>query len=461
MAADRSSSQDSTGSGATSANNNPQSANNSSGTRPLFSLTVDPNALEQEIDQATHALHSTVNSLLSTMQSSVFGGLETLSKEMSTLEKNSKEFVEQHALENYQHHLPQFPWNFRTTGPKKRYRITIEELPPLEAEEDGEASSKVLSTTSFGAESSPTTMTVVKGKSEGDDFTIQQGKIGTADEGKTVITASVVPGLLDWLLFTTHDDSFFRRLGQPNADEDDENVERKYDVFGGTKVRELHHVGGHSKEEQEAAQKRIVPALVEKVKKVGTSWEKDARHWWQSKHGHGDQDNKSPQELDRQHHLFVGTSQSDQDQEEERHSQRWPRGRTWGRSESYSQTTVTRPDGTIEHRSVNSVNGETETLIKIQHPDGSIEETITRENHNGHSHNDRHGGFRDRWAHRRRLETDEDRERDALTAVVAEAMASEIEQQQPQQKGQKEEEGSEKSRSWPPKRSTRRQERDD
>ena len=127
--------------------------------------------------------------------------------------------------------------------------------------------------------------------------------------------------------------------------------------------------------------------------------------------------------------------------------------------QSYSQTTVTHPDGTIEHRSVNSINGETETAIKIQHPDGSIEETVTREDHDGHSHNDRHGGFRDRWAHRRRLETDEDRERDALTAVVAEAMASEIEQKQPQE-GQKEER-SEKSKSWSPKRWMHRQERDD
>lgn len=108
--------------------------------------------------------------------------------------------------------------------------------------------------------------------------------------------------------------------------------------------------------------------------------------------------------------------------------------------QSYSQTTVTRPDGTVEHRTVNNLNGEIETTIKIRHPDGSMEETVTREN-------------------RRRYESDEDRKRDSVAAVVAEAMATERlaareKEQQPQAQ-------QEKSRSWPPKAWIRRQERDD
>ncbi|KAF9941083.1 hypothetical protein BGZ67_005942 [Mortierella alpina] len=433
---------------------------NSNSSRSIFSVTVDPNALEQELDQAAQALHSTVNSLLNTMQSSVFGGLETLSREMSALEQTSKSFLEDH----HPYHAVQsrFPWSLRTDGPKKRYRITIEELPPLE---DAGAKKVLTTTTASGT------------VSDGEDFTITQGKAGTADEGKTVITASVAPGLLDWLLFTTHEDSFFRRLGHQQQQQQSETTD--YDMVGGTRIHELKD----EREEplQEVAKKRVVPALVEKVKQVGTNWEKDARQWWHSKAQRSEEARRGRETeeldnefLDRQHHLFTGVrAQNDRDQDEERHSRRWPRGESWARSESYSQTTVTRPDGTVEHRTVNSVNGETETVVKIQHPDGSVEETVThhqdsdpsRQNshRHGRQHDDQYGGFRDRWAHRRQnqylYEGEEDRERDAVAAVVAEAIAAEKEaeaeeyqQQQQQQQG--------KSRSWPPKAWTRRQERD-
>ncbi|KAF9101288.1 hypothetical protein BGX27_011540 [Mortierella sp. AM989] len=374
---------------------------NNNGNRPIFTLTMDPNALEQEIDQAAKALHSTVNSLFNTMQSSVFGGLESLHKEMSALERSSKEYLEKHPLHSYHDHFQQFPWSFRTDGPKKRYRITIEELPPLD-----EKSSKVLSTKGDSA------------LTKDEDITITHGKAGTPDEGKTVITASVAPGLLDWLLFTTHDDSFFRRLGQPQTETS-------------TKIKELNEVE-QSKEEQEAAKPRIVPALVEKVKQAGTSWEKGARHWWQGNHHKDQQEDLKETEDDQQQ------------------SRRWPRGRSWGSSESYSQTTVTRADGTVEHRAVNSVNGETETVIKIHYPDGTTEETITRENSDRN-----HGSFRDRWAPR--SQNDEDRERGSIAAVVEDAFAAEKEAEFVSE----EQKGSSKSRSWPPKAWIRRQERDD
>ncbi|KAF9349364.1 hypothetical protein BGX26_012317 [Mortierella sp. AD094] len=335
---------------------------NSNGSRPIFTLTMDPNVLEQEIDQAAQALQHTVSSLFSSMQSSVFGGLESLQKEMSSFERSSKEFMEQHPLHSYHNH---FPWSFKTDGPKKRYRITIEELPPLEDEK----SSKLLSTTTGSSSST-------KNANGEEEMTITQGKVGTPDEGKTVITASVAPGLLDWLLFTTHEDSFFRRLGQSNK------AETSTTDVSSTKIRELSEAE-HSKDEQEAARQRIVPELVEKVKQVGTSWEKEARHWWQR--------NRSEEQDDRK--------EVSQIEEEKQESRRWPRGRSWGFGESFSRTTVTRPDGTIEQRSVNTINGETETIIKIQYPDGSIEETINRENNGGHE--DRPG----RWGYH----SDEDR----------------------------------------------------
>ncbi|KAG0216585.1 hypothetical protein BGX33_012443 [Mortierella sp. NVP41] len=444
-------------------NNNNNNDNSNGGSRPIFSLTMDPNALEHEIDQATQALHSTVNSLLNTMQSSVFGGLETLSREMSALEKSSKTFLEDHPFEKYQN---QFPWSFRTDGPKKRYRITIEELPPLtEAEiqqqQKEQAKKNKVLTTSTG---------VVEAK-DGEDFTITKGQAGTADEGKTVITASVAPGLLDWLLFTTHEDSFFRRLGPYSSSTNSESQgatiqELKDDTSAVTTTTAAGGaaVSGHDETQKTGGGGRV-PALVEKVKQVGTSWEKDARHWWQRKRSAGQEQSSSSSSSttpDHQHHLFSGTSQSEQDQEEERVSHRWPRGRTWGRSESYSQTTVTRPDGTVEHRTVNTVNGETETVVKIQHPDGSIEETITRQN-DGHRHGRDHGhGQRFfQWNNRHgTTEEDNDRERDVIAAVVAEAISAEkqaeFEEQQRQQEG-----SSSSSRSWSPKDWSRRQGRDD
>lgn len=121
---------------------------------------------------------------------------------------------------------------------------------------------------------------------------------------------------------------------------------------------------------------------------------------------------------------------------------------------------------------MNSVNGETETVVKIQHPDGSVEETVThhqdrdpaRQSSVGHGrHDEQYGGFRDRWAHRRQnqylYENEEDRERDAVAAVVAEAIAAEKEAEAEEyQQHQQPQQG--KSRSWPPKAWTRRQERE-
>ncbi|KAG0048972.1 hypothetical protein BGZ83_006157 [Gryganskiella cystojenkinii] len=405
--------------------------------RSIFSVTMDPNALEQELDQAAHALHSSVNSLLNTMQATVFGGLETLSREMATLERNSKDYLEQSLQEGQQHvghHM--FPWSLRNDGPKKRYRITIEELPPLE---EGDKKGGVFTTSRPGKDQE-----LQQKDPQEEEFTITQGKAGTADEGKTVITTSVSPGLLDWLLFTTHEDSFFRRLGQKKETEG-------YDVIGGTSTKITELKDGEDAHEQDAAKKRIVPALVEKVKKVGTTWEKDARHWWQRKA----EEHREASADDHQHHLFSGTSQSERDQEEERQARHWPRGRSWGRSETFSQTTVTRPDGTVEHRTVNSLNGDTETIVKIQHPDGSVEETVTRENNQwGQGHG--HGQGRRGWGISERNEEDQDQVRDEVTAVIAEAFADEL--KAADAKEQETQQQHKASKSWPPKAWVRRHE---
>ncbi|KAG0341656.1 hypothetical protein BG004_005953 [Podila humilis] len=422
--------------GASGTSNQP----NHAGGRSIFSVTMDPAAIEQEIDHAAQALHSTVNTLLNTMQSSVFGGLETLSREMSTMEKQSKSYLESH-----QH----FPWSLRSDGPKKRYRITIEELPALDPASPSKPEAAMTTTmTNTG-----TKVATMGRDGDDDDFTITQGKVGTADEGKTVITASVAPGLLDWLLFTTHDDSFFRRLGQRNSEDNSNNG---YDVIGGTKITELkdndyttttaYNNNMASADEHAAAQKRIVPAIVDKVKQVGTSWEKGARHWWQGQGSDKDKDKDQKDKenemgMDAQHHLLVGS-------EGENHGRRWPRHHHWESSESYSQTIVTRPDGTVETRSVNTVNGETETKIKIVHQDGSVEETVTRESKNAGYGGPRGGRWGGGGNHKAQEENfnESDGERELVSAIVEEAIETE--------------KAAERKRNWPPKAWVRRHERD-
>lgn len=105
---------------------------------------------------------------------------------------------------------------------------------------------------------------------------------------------------------------------------------------------------------------------------------------------------------------------------------------------------MTRPDGTIEHRTVNTVNGDTETMVKIQHPDGSVEETVTRENNN--------------WGGRRGWDTSDeaknDHERDIVAAVVHEAMINEDKASHGADDQPK------SSKSWPPKAWVRRNERE-
>lgn len=110
---------------------------------------------------------------------------------------------------------------------------------------------------------------------------------------------------------------------------------------------------------------------------------------------------------------------------------------------------------------MNTLNGETETVVKIEHPDGSIEETVTRQG-NGHDHH-RHG----RGDERQRLfqrnngrneEYEDDRERDVIAAVVAEAISTEKAAEFERQQRVQENDG---GRSWPPKAWSRRQEREE
>ncbi|KAF9977929.1 hypothetical protein BGZ73_004369 [Actinomortierella ambigua] len=400
-------------------------------------MTMDPNALERELDHVAHELHSTVSSMLNTMQSSFLGGLDSLSREV-------RQFEDQHR---------QFPWTFRhftdgvEGGPKKRYRITIEEIPSEESEEDagayghaghrapivsiqGHPRKETLQEKGSDDKSKDVMLVAKEVDAAGHElFSIQQGKKGTQEEGKTVITtttnSSIAPGLLDWLLFTTHEDSFFRRLGrgaaeyypppQAAAAKIEEIQDRTAAVPPEAAVTPS-TTTTTATNTSTCAEQHPRAALVDKVKQVGASWERGARDWWHwgndkweqhrnHRHQHQQQDTLSEEErrqpfwLRRENnHVLSGSGLENEQQQQQVKQTAQPRWQSWDRHE----TTVTHPDGTIESKMVSSLNGETETRTKLIRPDGTIEETVTHDrNHNGHHR----GGWGDRhrqarsWLH--------------------------------------------------------------
>ncbi|KAG0261768.1 hypothetical protein DFQ27_002776 [Actinomortierella ambigua] len=482
-------------------NNNNNNHYHTSGARPLFSMTMDPNAIERELDHVASELHSTVSSVLNTMHSSFLGGLDSLSREVQHLE-------DQHR---------QFPWTFRhfssadgvdaaAGAPKKRYRITIEEIPPSSSsstEEEDNAAGPMVVVQGRTPNKAEMEEKEKKNKNEvllakevdghgRELFSIHQGKVGTRDEGKTVITttsnSSIAPGLLDWLLFTTHEDSFFRQLGRGAAEHhhhvpvSSSTTAAKIEEIQDRTAAAVPSVAAVTPSSSETDQQQRQPsAIVDKVKRVGASWERGARDWWHwgnekwHQHRHPQdsysaeevEDRRAPFWLRRENsHVLAGSGLDPQSQQEEEVEAR-PRWQSWGRHESFSQTTVTRPDGTIESKMVSSLNGETETRTKLIHPDGTIEETVThdRSHHpdNGHYHG--WGGSGDGHHH------------GPLAAHVhvqhawphaREAMGSAKKDERvvvPQNGGERRQEEEEavmgdKKRSWPPKAWLRRQEQE-
>ncbi|KAF9431154.1 hypothetical protein BGZ76_000526 [Entomortierella beljakovae] len=71
----------------------------------------------------------------------------------------------------------------------------------------------------------------------------------------------------------------------------------------------------------------------------------------------------------------------------ENNQRNWPPRRrdSLKRNESFSQTTITRPDGTVESKivTIDQDSGMSETTTRIQRPDGSIQETIQRRSNHG------------------------------------------------------------------------------
>ncbi|KAF8985589.1 hypothetical protein BGZ52_010390 [Haplosporangium bisporale] len=178
-------------------------------------------------DQERTALSRTLNSLALAVQSSVFGGLGSLAHDLTLTEKRTLDSTlfasrrcsttkvplpiqaqQQQQQQQQQQSQPvnsatffdqqtehqQRPWY------KKKYRIIVQEI------SDDDDNSSISDTTTAG------TGLPITAES---DIAIAPTlpKSGSSSSS----TTAMPPGLLDWLLFTTHEDSFFRHLGRANA----------------------------------------------------------------------------------------------------------------------------------------------------------------------------------------------------------------------------------------------------
>ncbi|KAG0018772.1 hypothetical protein BGZ81_010082 [Podila clonocystis] len=187
----------------------------------MYTFTMDPTPQEDSKgDKERTALSRSLNSLALAVQSSAFGGLGSLAHDLTLTENgtlNTARYASRcsvpdaplnhlqihqqpqpvisatffdHQTENQQ----QRPWY------KKKYRIIVQEI---SGEEDDNSYSD--------PNVSDTTTERLN--------TLTPESVSTLPKSGSVSSSSpaMPPSLLDWLLFTTHEDSFFRHLGQAHT----------------------------------------------------------------------------------------------------------------------------------------------------------------------------------------------------------------------------------------------------
>ncbi|KAG0332790.1 hypothetical protein BG000_009737 [Podila horticola] len=180
---------------------------------------------DSKIDQDRTALSRTLNSLALAVQSSVFGGLGFLAHDLTLTERRTLDtafyatqrcapeasplhlqvqqqqqpVVSATFFDHQTEHQQQRPWY------KKKYRVIVQEIP--DDEDNSSISDPNMSdTTKTGS------LNILAPES---DTVIASSLLRPGSSSSS--SPTLPPGLLDWLLFTTHEDSFFRHLGRANA----------------------------------------------------------------------------------------------------------------------------------------------------------------------------------------------------------------------------------------------------
>ncbi|KAG0025342.1 hypothetical protein BGZ82_010080 [Podila clonocystis] len=182
---------------------------------------MDPTPQEDSKgDKERTALSRSLNSLALAVQSSAFGGLGSLAHDLTLTEKgtlNTARYASRCSVpdappihlqvqqqpqpvisatffDRQTEHQQQRPWY------KKKYRIIVQEISG--EEDDNSYSDPNVSDTTTER---PNTLT--------------PESVSTLPKSGSLLSSSpaMPPGLLDWLLFTTHEDSFFRHLGRAHT----------------------------------------------------------------------------------------------------------------------------------------------------------------------------------------------------------------------------------------------------
>ncbi|KAI1321434.1 hypothetical protein EDD11_005125 [Mortierella claussenii] len=112
----------------------------------------------------------------------------------------------------------------------------------------------------------------------------------------------------------------------------------------------------------------------------------DFRPWWKRRQEEQQNHLKSRQERGPEQERTLENQDIGASRDTDVHSSRaWPpRRRPSNRHESFTQTTISRPDGTVESKTVtlDQVSGIEETRTKVHHPNGSVQESVVRRQHN-------------------------------------------------------------------------------
>lgn len=191
-----------------------------------YTFTMDPTPQkDSKIDQDRTALSRTLNSLALAVQSSVFGGLGSLAHDLTLTERRTLDtafyatqrsapeasplhlqvqqqqqpVVSATFFDHQTEHQQQRPWY------KKKYRIIVQEIPD---DEDN----NIISDPNMSDTTKTGSLNILAPES---DTVIASSLLRRGSSSSS--SPTLPPGLLDWLLFTTHEDSFFRHLGRANA----------------------------------------------------------------------------------------------------------------------------------------------------------------------------------------------------------------------------------------------------
>ncbi|KAG0368556.1 hypothetical protein BC939DRAFT_529099 [Gamsiella multidivaricata] len=349
------------------------------------------------------------HSLIDTLQSSIFfGGFGSLTREIEAMEKqmaaeaiarSSKMLQQQQQQQQQQQHSEQLhsmstpsiqvslPADTVTAwvpsdinSPLKRYKITVEEISEVAPRNLGQDHDH----NTYGS-------TGISKQQGGRDAV--RGKMPL-----TVTTTAVMPSsVMSWLLHTMQEEPTTRRLNSGEVDAG--HYQGNLQTSEGAKVQE-------SRADESAAVRAVkpsvhehptAPAVIPAPSRANTDLDHAiALATAAVVASANNTNNDTSMELEKEMQVNKAKDVTLDKQSQvsgdaavvanhgAEHGRRsWPpRHRSLEHGQTFTQTTITRPDGIVESKTVtlNRETGIAETRVRITHPDGSVQESVTRKN---------------------------------------------------------------------------------